>query len=162
MIKTQVIVKRRARSQIANLIPNHWKSRIALTFLCDGGVPHIVAKLLMRATTFSYTSLQSKVCTQSYGPPKPQESKCWKFRDSHLGVQGQNDIWMLVPWPRIYYKGECGGFPQVWPMVSLVNLCFPWPGIKYIIKGKVGVSPKFGSWWVLWIRVSRGQAQSIL
>jgi len=24
---------------------------------------------------------------------------------------------------REYYKGEGGGFPQVWVMVSLVNLC---------------------------------------
>jgi hypothetical protein len=40
-----------------------------------------------------------KVCTQSYGPPKSWESKFWEFWDSHLGVPGQNDIWVLVPWP---------------------------------------------------------------
>jgi len=49
----------------------------------------------------------------------------WEFRDSHLGVLGQNDIWVLVAWL----------------------------GTKYIIKGKVVASPKFGLWWVLWIRV---------
>jgi hypothetical protein len=49
----------------------------------------------------------------------------WKFRDSHLGVSGQNDIWVLVSWL----------------------------GKKYIIRGKVAASLKFGSWWVLWIRV---------
>jgi len=27
---------------------------------------------------------------------------------------------------RIYYKGEGGGFPQVWAMVSLVCQCCPW------------------------------------
>jgi len=26
---------------------------------------------------------------------------------------------------REYYKGEGGGFPQVWAMVSLVNPCLP-------------------------------------
>ncbi len=26
---------------------------------------------------------------------------------------------------RVYYKGEGGGFPQVWAMVSLVNQCLP-------------------------------------
>jgi hypothetical protein len=26
---------------------------------------------------------------------------------------------------RVYYKGEGGGFPQVWAMVSLVNLSLP-------------------------------------
>jgi hypothetical protein len=55
---------------------------------------------------------------QSYGPPKSQESKLWEFRDSHLGVLGQNDIWALVQWP----------------------------GIEYIIRGKVVASPKFKSW----------------
>jgi hypothetical protein len=27
---------------------------------------------------------------------------------------------------RVYYKGEGGGFPQVWAVVSLVSLCCPW------------------------------------
>jgi hypothetical protein len=26
---------------------------------------------------------------------------------------------------RVYYKGEGGGFPQVWAMVSLVGPCLP-------------------------------------
>jgi hypothetical protein len=26
---------------------------------------------------------------------------------------------------RVYYKGEGGGFPQVWVVVSLVSLCLP-------------------------------------
>jgi hypothetical protein len=40
-------------------------------------------------------------------------------------VLGQNDIWVLVLWP----------------------------GTEYTIRGKVVASPKFGLWWVLWIRV---------
>jgi hypothetical protein len=50
----------------------------------------------------------------------PHFGKCW---DSHLGVLGQNDIWVLVPWP----------------------------GTEYTIRGKVMVSLKFELWWVLWI-----------
>jgi hypothetical protein len=42
-----------------------------------------------------------------------------------LGVLGQNAIWMWASWR----------------------------GTKYTIKGKVVVSPKFGLWWVLWVRV---------
>jgi len=49
----------------------------------------------------------------------------WGFRDSHLGVLGQNDIWVLVLWP----------------------------GIEYTIRGKVVASPKFGPWWIMWVRV---------
>jgi hypothetical protein len=43
----------------------------------------------------------------------------------HLGVSGQNDIWVLVLWP----------------------------STEYNIMGKVAASPKFGPWWVLWVRV---------
>jgi hypothetical protein len=34
----------------------------------------------------------------------------------------------------------------------------PWRGAKYTIKGKVVASPKFGPWWVLWVRVARGSS----
>jgi hypothetical protein len=48
------------------------------------------------------------------------------FSGLPLGTKpGQNAIWM-------------------WPL---------WRGIEYTIRGKVVASPKFGSWWVLWVRV---------
>jgi len=62
---------------------------------------------------------------QNYGPPKLQESQLWEFWGSHLGVSGQNDIWVLVSWP----------------------------GTKYTIRGKVVASFKSRLWWVLWVRV---------
>jgi len=88
------------------------------------------------ACMWLHTSSQSKVCTQSYGPPKSRKSQLWKFRDSHLGVSGQNNIWVLVPWPCTYY----------------------------ITRGKVVAFPKSRSWWVLWVRVTRGSFmhQSVL
>jgi hypothetical protein len=33
-----------------------------------------------------------------------------------------------------------------------------WRGTKYTIRGKVVASPKFGPWWVLWVRVVRGSS----
>jgi hypothetical protein len=66
-------------------------------------MPHIVRKLSTRDTTLLHTSPQSEVYTQSYGPPKLQKSQFWEFRDSHLGVLKQNDIWMLVMWPSVEY-----------------------------------------------------------
>jgi hypothetical protein len=68
-----------------------------------------------------------------YGSPKLQKSQLWEFRDSHLGVLGQNDIWVLIAKQN-----------DIWVLV-------PWPGTKYIIKGKVVVSPKLGPWWILWV-----------
>jgi len=86
------MAKRRAGSQIANLILNHKKSGIALISLYVGGVPHTIRKLSMSVTTLLQTSSQSKVCTQGYGSPKSQESQFWEFRESHFEVPKQNDI----------------------------------------------------------------------
>ncbi len=90
--------------------------------LCSGDVQHTVGKLSTRATTLLQTSLQSEVCTRSYAPSKLQESQLLQFRDSHLGVPRQNGHLDVVPveWRKVYYKGEGGGFPQVWAVVSLV------------------------------------------
>ncbi len=49
----------------------------------------------------------------------------WESLDSHLGILRQNDIWVLVLWP----------------------------GTEYTIREKVVASPKFGPWWVLFVRV---------
>jgi hypothetical protein len=45
-----------------------------------------------------------------------------------VGVLGQNGHLDVVPveWRRVYYKGEGGGFPQVWAVVSLVCPGCPW------------------------------------
>jgi hypothetical protein len=66
--------------------------------LRGNGVPHTIGKLSLSPTTLLWTSRQSKVCMQSYGGPKLWETQFWKFQDSNLGVLGQNDIWVLVPW----------------------------------------------------------------
>jgi hypothetical protein len=90
--KTQVMAKSKAGSQIGSLTPDHQKSRVDPIPLGAGGVQHIVEKLSMRATTLLLISSQSEVCTRSYGAPKLQESQLWQFRDSQLGVLGQNVI----------------------------------------------------------------------
>jgi hypothetical protein len=81
-----------------------------------GSMQHIVGKLSTRATTFLKISSQSEVFTQNYGAPKPRKSQLWEFQDSHLGIPGQNAIWMWASWR----------------------------GTKYTIRGKVMASPKFG------------------
>jgi len=52
----QVMVERRAESQIGNLTPNHQKSGIDSTPVCASGVRHTVGKLLRRATILLQTS----------------------------------------------------------------------------------------------------------
>jgi hypothetical protein len=57
---------------------------------------------------------------QSCGSPNFEN-----FRIPNLGVSGQNNIWVLVPWL----------------------------GTNNTIRGKVVASPKFGPCWILWIHV---------
>ncbi len=88
---------------------------------------HIVGKILTRATTRLQTSSQLKVFMKNYGPQKLWESQLWEFRNSHLGVPGQNDIWVLVSWPGTKYtiRGKIVAFRQVQAVVSLVSPCLP-------------------------------------
>jgi hypothetical protein len=75
-----------------------------------------------------HTAFRSKVCSQSYGAPKSRKSQLTQFRDSHLGVEREKshlDVGFLAN-HRVYYKGEGGGFPQVWAVVSLMCSCCPW------------------------------------
>jgi hypothetical protein len=99
----------------------HQKSGINPTLVCASEVQHTVGKLSTRATTFLQTSSWSEVYTRSYALSKLRESQVLKFRDSHLGVQGQKAI-------------------QMWP---------PWRGAKYNIWGKVVASLESGPWWVI-------------
>jgi hypothetical protein len=78
-----------------------------------------------RATTLLQTSPQLEVCRQNYEIPKSREFLFKEFRDSHLGTLRQNDVWVLTLWLRT----------------------------ENTIRGKVVDSPKFGPWWVLWVRV---------
>jgi len=56
------------------------------------------------------------------------ESQPVRFRDSHSGVPRKKnhlDVGFVAS-HGVYYKGEGGGFPRVWAMVSLVCLCCSW------------------------------------
>jgi hypothetical protein len=55
---TQIMAERKVRSQSVNLTPSHYKSRIFLNCVHEGGMPNIVGKLLTRAITFFQTSPQ--------------------------------------------------------------------------------------------------------
>jgi hypothetical protein len=68
----------------------------------------------MRATTFLHFNrrfARKGMDTQSCGSP-------WEFRNSHLGVLGQNDIWVLVPWLGTKYtiRGKVVASPKLWSL----------------------------------------------
>jgi hypothetical protein len=68
------MAKRKARSQIANLTPDHKKLGIDLIYLFAEGMQQTVGKLSTRATTLLEIASQSEVCSQSYWAPKLRES----------------------------------------------------------------------------------------
>jgi hypothetical protein len=109
------MAKRRARSQIGNLSSDHEKLRINRFSLHAGGynfafdlisIGGLHAKLwgskVIGVPTLAISGLP-------FGSPK---TKC------HLDVG-------LMERHKAYYKGEGGDFPQVWVVVSLVNLSLP-------------------------------------
>ncbi len=67
--------------------------------------------------------LNTKLCSPKLWNPNNGnfETPIWESQDekSHLDVA-------LVEKRRVYYKREGGGLPQVWAVVSLVNLNCPW------------------------------------
>jgi hypothetical protein len=75
-----------------------------------------------------YGAPRSKACSKSYGAPKSRESPLARFRDFHSGVPREKSHLDVGPVERsrVYYKGEDGGFPQVWAVVSLVCPCCSW------------------------------------
>jgi hypothetical protein len=103
------------------------KSRESPNLLFSSGMSHTVEKFPTRVITLLSTSSQSKVYTRSYEPAKLREFQFREFRDSQLG--SPETKWHLGASPvdrhKEYYKGEDGGFPQVWVVMNLVSLCLP-------------------------------------
>jgi hypothetical protein len=103
-------------SQIANLTPDQKKSGIDLIYLVAGDVPHIVGKLLMRATTLLQTASRSEVWLQSYAASKSRKSWLAQFRDSHAGVRRES---------------------RESRDKKAISMWAPWNGAEYIIGSKV-------------------------
>jgi hypothetical protein len=120
----QVMGKRRARSQIGSLTPDHKKSGIDPILTCVGGVQHGVEKLSRRVIRLVQRSSRSEIGAKNYDGPKSRESKPRQFRDSTLGVPGQRATWA---WAR-----RSNAENTVW--------------------GKVVASPEPGPWWIKWVQ----------
>jgi hypothetical protein len=74
------MAKRRAKSQIGNLTPNHKKSGITPISSRAGGMQDIVGKLSTKATTLLQTSSQSKFVRKIMGPQSCESPSYENFR----------------------------------------------------------------------------------
>jgi hypothetical protein len=102
-----------------------------LDFLSSRWRANTDGKLLIRLQLCFKTHLNRRFARKVMRPQNCENPNCgnfgtftWESQDK-MTFGRQNDIWVLVP-------------------------C---PGTKYIIRGKVVASPKFGLWWVLWVRI---------
>jgi hypothetical protein len=69
------MAEKKARSQSVNLTFDHKNLGISLNYVCVGGVPNIIEKLLTKATILLQISPQLEVYTRSYRRPN-----WWKFQ----------------------------------------------------------------------------------
>jgi len=107
----------------------------------------------------------------SYGQKKDRKSN-WQFDSQPLKVRNRPNLPAsnLISIRGLHAKLWA---PKVTRVPTLAMSGFPlgnsrtkktiwmsasWKGAKYIIKGKVLASPKFGPWWVLWVQVARGSS----
>jgi hypothetical protein len=126
-LKHKLLPKKRLEVKLAIWLSTTKSRENRLNFLeCKW---HVINrwKTINENYNFALDSPQSDVYTESYRPSKSWEFQFKEFLDSNLGVPGQNDICVLTMWPNI----------------------------ENTIRGKVVVSPKFGPWWILWVRVCK-------
>jgi hypothetical protein len=109
------------------LWPKEW-SGIDRIYLAFNDVWHTIEKISTRTITLLQIAHRYEVWLQSYGLPKSWESPLTRFWDSHLGILGKKNHLDVASAAshKVYYKGEGGGFPQAWAVVSLVCLCCMW------------------------------------
>jgi hypothetical protein len=80
-------------------------------------------KVLDKGYNFSFNIIAIKGLHTKLWGPKVAKVLTWRISGLPFGSPGTKCHLNVVPVERrkVYYKGEGGGFPQVWAMVNLVN-----------------------------------------
>jgi hypothetical protein len=99
------------------------KVKNRLDFFCMQVACHIPLKISQqRIQLFSRPHFNQRSAHKVMGPQSCESPSCGNFETLmtkwHLGAGPMAKH-------RVYYKGEGGGFPQVWVVVNLVSLCLP-------------------------------------
>jgi hypothetical protein len=102
------------------------KSRESPRFTCVKVACHILLEISWWGIQLCFKPhLNQRFAQKIMGLQSCRSPNFENFGTPNLGILGQNDIWVQVPWS----------------------------SIKNTIRGKVTVSPKSRTWWVLWVRV---------
>jgi hypothetical protein len=101
-------------------------SGITPIYLRATGVPRTIGKILTKGIQlFFRPHINQRFAQEVMGLQSCENPNFRNFEIPNLGVLGQNDIWVSSSW------------------LSIENTT----------RGKVVVTPKFESWWVLWLHV---------
>jgi hypothetical protein len=142
---------------------------------------YTIAKILKRRCPNWARMTHLDIYNTSYGQKKGRESNCQfdsrpqkvKNRPNSLACKwhgtrswkalnkGNNFSLDLIPIGGLHKKlwtRKVAGVPTLaisglpFSGQKAIWMALPWGGVEYIIWGKVVASPKFGPWWVLWVR----------
>jgi hypothetical protein len=119
-LKHKLWPKERSRVKLAIWLSK--KSGTAMIYLSVGGMPHIIGNSSTRVTILLQISPQSEVY-----------KKIWASKVMEVPILRIFGLPTLGSWDKMtfgcspvinkkeYYKGEGGGFPQVWVVVNLMT-----------------------------------------
>jgi hypothetical protein len=119
--------KEKSRVKLAIWLPTI-KSKKSTQFPCVKAVCDISLKSFRWRLQFCFRFHYNQRSTCKVMRPQSRGSpSCENFRTPtwEFGTKSHLDV-APVERCRIYYKGEGGGFPQVWAVVSLVSPNYPW------------------------------------
>jgi hypothetical protein len=119
------MAKRNAKSQIGSLTSTT-KSRELTRFTCVRVVCDIPLENYWRGLQLCFKPHFNPRSTSEVMGSQSHDNPNFDNLSPHLAILRQNAIWMWALWRGIEYKGEGGGFPQVWAVVSLVSPSWPW------------------------------------
>jgi hypothetical protein len=105
------------------------KSRESTRFTGLHATCHISLKSSRRGLQLCFKLHWNRSSAEEVIRPQSLGSPCWRdFGTPMRESRERKAIWMQAPWRVIEYtiRGEGGGFPQVWAVVSLVCPCCPW------------------------------------
>jgi len=126
--ETQVVSKRRAGSQTTNLTPDQKKVGNQPDLLVCRWRATYHWKVLDKGYNFTWDYISIRGLFAKLWGSKVARILTWVISGLLLGSPETKSHLDVGPMERcrVYYKGEGGGFPQVWALVNLVCPCCPW------------------------------------
>jgi hypothetical protein len=116
-LKHKIWPKKGSGVKLAICLPTT-KSQESPQFLCVQMACNRLLESFRRGLQLCFKPISIEGLHVKLWGPKSQEFQLWEFRDSHLGVLGQNPIWMWASWRGTKYTINGKVVNPSLPMVS--------------------------------------------